>query len=129
MTTSTVSRSRGATILLWTGTVIGATIALSGLGKFTGQFWQPLFASWGYPVWFASVVGAAEILAGICLFVPWLAAYAAVVLGTIMTGAFITLFTHPSKLMGWGATPLFYLVIVTSVGVARWNDRRRVFSS
>jgi len=129
MTSSTTPRNRNATILLWTGTVIGGTIAPSGLGKFVGHFWQPLFASWGYPSWFAGVVGATEIIAGICLFIPRLAAYAAIVLAVIMAGAFVTLYTHPSELMGWGARPLFYLAILAGVGLARWKDRRRLAGS
>ena len=82
--TSSVRRRRVATILLWAGTVVGGSIALSGVGKFTSHFWQPLFVAWGYPVWFASVVGAAEIVAGVSLFIPRLAAYAAMVLAVIM---------------------------------------------
>lgn len=118
------------TILLWTSTAIGgAGIALSGIGKLVGHFWQPLFVSWGYPIWFASVVGVGEVIAGICLFIPRIAAYAAIVLAVIMTGAFVTLLTHPSKRMGWGATPLFYLVIIAGVGVVRWSERRRVLGS
>lgn len=125
MTSPSVGRSRAATILLWIGTVIGGSIALSGVGKFTSHFWQPLFVGWGYPAWFASVVGAAEVVAGVSLFIPRLAAWAASVLALIMGGAFVTLLTHPSDKMGWGATPLFYLVIVGLVGAVRWRDRVR----
>jgi uncharacterized membrane protein YphA (DoxX/SURF4 family) len=113
--------SRSRVGLIYVGTLVaGGSIALSGLGKFTGHFWQPLFLAWGYPLWFCYLIGAAEIVASISLFVAPIATYAGVVLAAIMLGAFYTLVSHPTPQMGWSGRPLIYVAIIGLVIVLRW---------
>lgn len=120
---SFISRSRAG--LINAGTfVAGGSIALSGLGKFTGHFWQPLFAAWGYPSWFCYAIGAAEMVAGVSFFFAGIAMYAGLVLAAIMLGAFYTLVSHPTPLMGWSGRPLIYVAIIGLVIVLRWVARR-----
>jgi uncharacterized membrane protein YphA (DoxX/SURF4 family) len=111
--------------LIHVGTLVaGASIALSGVGKFTGHFWQPLFVAWGYPLWFCYAVGGVEIVAGVCFFVAPIAMYAGLVLGAIMLGAFYTLVSHPTPQMGWSGRPLVYVAIIGLVVVLRWARGR-----
>jgi uncharacterized membrane protein YphA (DoxX/SURF4 family) len=123
-TREVVPRRRVVAVLLWAGTaVVGLGIGVAGAAKFVTGMWQPLFAGWGYPPRFVAVVGAIEILGCVGLFVPRAAFYAAVSLALIMLGAFITLQMHPGGPLGWGATPLFYLVVLGAIAVLRWRER------
>jgi uncharacterized membrane protein YphA (DoxX/SURF4 family) len=53
-------------------------------------FWSAAFARWGYPPWFRILIGGLEVAGGVCLVVPWLASYGAVVLVVVMLGAWGT---------------------------------------
>lgn len=93
---------------------IALGIGVAGVTKFTQpEHWRVLFAGWGYPAWFASVIGAAEVGGAVALFVPPVATYATGLLGVIMLGAFVTLITHPGGPFGWGATPAIYILLLT----------------
>jgi uncharacterized membrane protein YphA (DoxX/SURF4 family) len=119
-----VSRTRAVRLLVWAATiVVGLGVGLAGAAKLVTQVWQPLFADWGYPPWFVAVVGALEVVGGVCLFVPRLAFYAALSLGGIMIAAFVTLRLHPGGALGSGATPLFYTLVLSAIAGARWRDR------
>lgn len=118
--------NRSRTYCIRAGTVIaGGAIALSGVGKFHGNFWQPLFIQWGYSPWFSHIVGAAEIIAGVLFFFSALAPYAGFVLVTIMAGAAYTLRVHPTPVMGSWIRPLVYLSIIIAVCALRLTDPLR----
>jgi uncharacterized membrane protein YphA (DoxX/SURF4 family) len=91
-----------------------------GFAKFGDPSWARSFARWGYPPGFYIVIGAAEMLGGVCLLVPRIASYAAVLLGIIMIGASATHFVHDE--MARVTPPLMYLALVTVVGLARWRS-------
>jgi putative oxidoreductase len=120
---------RTETIFLWLASaVLALGIGLAGLTKFLQPHrWQDLFVSWGYPAWFASVVGIAEVMGAIGLLVPRVAFYAATLLAGIMTAAFLTLLSHPGGPLGRGATPAFYLVLLAAV-VALRRKRKEVIA-
>lgn len=115
-------------VLLWIVTVLeAAMMALAGSSKFTGsgpEVWGGMFEGWGYPAWFALVIGGAEFLFALVLLVPRFASYAATVLIAIMIGALVTVLVHESSL-GPGA-PIANIVALTIIGVPRWGDRWRV---
>jgi putative oxidoreductase len=119
-------KGRLLTIALWIATAIPAFgIGLAGLTKFLQPTrWQSLFAGWGYPPAFATVVGVVEIIGAAGLLVPRFALYAAILLATVMIGALVTLLTHPGGPLGWGATPAFYLVLLTALATARWRRKQ-----
>lgn len=48
------------------------------------------FARWGYPAWFLTAVGWAEIIGAVALCIPIVSGGAALWLGAIMIGAFAT---------------------------------------
>ena len=92
---------------------IAVGIGVAGVTKFTQpERWRALFVGWGYPAWFSSVIGAAEVVGAVALFVPPVATYATGLLGVIMLGAFATLVTHPGGPLGWGATPAIYILLL-----------------
>jgi uncharacterized membrane protein YphA (DoxX/SURF4 family) len=113
-------------ILLWILTVLLALwMVAAGLGKFQNAAeWQQWFVEdWGYPSWFRSFVGVAEIGGGILLLVPRIAPYAAAGLATIMLGALWTITTKPTDLSS--VTPLIGAVLFCIVLAARWPWRSR----
>ena len=101
-----------------------AAMGLAGISKFTAtEMWTGLFTEWGYPIWFALVVGAAEAAgAGLLLF-PKLASYAAGFLIMVMLGALGTLVLNSSDL-GLKA-PALHLIVLAIILQARWARRLR----
>ncbi len=60
----------------------------AGSGKLDdGATWAEVFAEWGYPAWFRTLIGGIEIAGGATLIVPWLAPYGAFVLCVMMASA------------------------------------------
>lgn len=97
-------------ILSWVFVVILALLFLvAGAGKLTGAA-APMFSEWGYPAWFATLIGVAEVAGAIGLLIPKLMRLAVVGLTLIMIGA---AYTHISA--GEGAAvlrPLIFLVFL-----------------
>ena len=108
------------TAALWTVQVLAAlAFIIIGVAKFGDPSWARSFARWGYPPGFYMVIGAAEALGGVCLLVPRIASYAAVLLGVIMIGASTTHLVHHE--MARVTPPLMYLALVSIVGLGRWR--------
>lgn len=67
----------------------------NGYRKFDPDgFWGPAFSRWGYPVWFMFFIGVLEFGGGIAILIPRIAGYGALVLATVMLGAFVTRAIH-----------------------------------
>ena len=116
--------ARVGRVLLWVVTALPALgIGLSGTAKFFSPSWHQLFVGWGYPMWFCYVIGVAEVGGAIALIVPRTAAYGAILLAAVMTGAVVTLQLHPGGNFGRGGTPAVYVVLLAVVGVKRWQER------
>ena len=88
--------SKGKKITLW-----ALSILLAGLFLFAGGFGllhpdtsRSAFAHYGYSPWFATFIGACEVLGAICLLIPRLAGLAAAGLSIIMVGAVYTHVSH-----------------------------------
>ena len=82
--------SKGRTISAWIlVAVLAALFIMAALGKLTGKS-LPMFAGWGYPVWFAYTIGVLEILSAIGLLIPRTTTYAIFGLTAIMLGAAYT---------------------------------------
>ena len=120
MTQQPLGRARS--ILVWALTLLASLgIGLAGLTKFLqAEHWHGLFASWGYPPSFSFFVGAAEVAGALALLVPRVSSFAATLLAMVMLSAAVTLLRHPGGPLGWGMTPLFYLVVLAVVGTYRW---------
>ena len=110
---------------LWLVTVLEALLmGVAGSAKFTGngpEVWGEMFVGWGYPLWFTWVVGGLEVVLAVALLAPRLAAWAALALGAIMTGALATVVIHDSPLGIAG--PIINLVALTLIFAGRWRDR------
>lgn len=66
------------------------------------------FEAWGYSAGFARLTGVLEMLGGLLVLIPGLAAYGAVILCMVMIGA---VYTHLSTGIGSPAFALVYLVM------------------
>ncbi len=68
--------------------LVGLLFLASGVGKLANPAGSAkLFAHFGYPGWFATVIGAVEVLGGVGLIIPRVASVAAGALGVVMLGA------------------------------------------
>ncbi len=71
--------------------VLGLAFIAAGASKLLGpEAAQANFENWGYPGWFALVIGAVELMAGLAVLWYRLTPYAAAVLVGDMIGATIT---------------------------------------
>ena len=124
---SSTERTRGqkaAAAGLWVLIVLELLgMGLAGLSKFQGDGWPRMFEGWGYPAWFASVIGAAEISGVLMLTVRKFSSYAAMLLIFIMLGAIWTVLTNESQL-GPGM-PTIHITILSIILAARWKSRWR----
>jgi len=83
-------------IALWVPTVLMAMLfVMQGIFKLQPNSpWPQMFKNWGFPAGSVLIVGAIELLAGIALLVPRIAAYAAATLALVMLGAAATHLLH-----------------------------------
>jgi len=77
------------------------------------------FVNWGYPAWFAFVVGAGEIFAAIMLLLPRRRFLGAVVLAFILTGAVATHIINHDTLADSISAPV-HLILAGIVALATW---------
>jgi uncharacterized membrane protein YphA (DoxX/SURF4 family) len=116
--------SKGKTIALWV-----VSILLTAMFLFAGapKLLKPdqvkaMFVGYGYPAWFAILIGVSEVLGAIGLLVPRLAALAAAGLSIIMVGAFFTHALH--REYQHSLVPLVLLVLLLAVGYTRFKEAR-----
>ena len=133
MTEATISLSRGkiTAIALWVrGAVPALGVGMSGVGKFfPASHWREYFVDWGFPVWFALVIGAAEVGGAVLSWIPRYAFYGASLLASVMAGAALTLQLHRESQPEWSPrTPITYLVVFAIVAALRWRERARAIT-
>ena len=101
--------------------IIAVLLALgygfAGMGKLTGAA-SEMFAGWGYPAWFALLIGVLELAGALGLLLPKLTRWAALGLAGIMIGA---VFTHVSQ--GEGLQVLRPLIFLFLLATLRWLRR------
>ena len=111
---------------LWLITCLLALVMVGpGLQKFTSPVWQRMFRNWGYPEHFYLVIGAIEVIAGLGLLIPRIAAPSAAVLSVVMIGAAITQMTVGGRN---GVGELVFAALLALVAYARrepWLRRYR----
>jgi putative oxidoreductase len=96
-----------------------------GLQKFTSPVWQRMFRNWGYPEHFYLVIGAIEVIAGLGLLIPKIAAPSAALLSIVMIGAAITQITLGGRS---GVGELVFAALLALIAYARrepWLRRYR----
>jgi putative oxidoreductase len=94
---------------------------LAGSAKFVRPMWARMFDRWGYPDHFYLVIGALEVVAGVALLVPRLAAPAALVLIVIMIGAGLTHALHQE--LQRLPQILVMSVLLGVIAYARWPNK------
>ncbi len=115
---------KGKKIAVWIVSVLLAGLFLfAGLPKLlTPAKVGPMFVQFGFALWFMTFIGVCEVLGGIGLLIPRLAALAAAGLSIIMIGAVITMVTHHQSMQA--ITPLVVLVLLIIVGSMRFKEAR-----
>lgn len=130
-------RSHFKEVLLWFITILVVGLFLmSGLAKLAGMDPLPAnYEKWGYPDWFLYVIGAIEVASALVLIIPRFASLAALSLGGVMVGAFVThLFFGEWSGLGVPAVLFGLLVIIGNArkdpvlemfGERKWSPVRR----
>lgn len=116
--------SKGQKIALWILSILlTAMFLFAGVPKLMnlGQT-KTMFVAYGYPGWFAILIGVSEALGAVGLLVPRLAALAAAGLSIIMVGAFLTHVLHHEY--QHSLVPLVLLVLLVAVGYGRFREGR-----
>lgn len=119
--TAVVPTRRLPHVITWIATLLLALpVFAAGLPKLLGQGgWITAFAHWGYPRWLVPVVGTAEVLGVVLLFVPRFASVGATMIAVIMVGAAVTHAAH-------GETPrVLFTVALCVLAVVVASTRRR----
>lgn len=122
-TTPTGSRTRPATVALWTLQVLLGLVFIVGSGapKLFGEAYAvQIFEDLGTGQWLRVVVGLLEVAGGLGLLVPRLAGLAASCLMALMVGATISQLFFLSE--GFWFTPVILGVLLGVVAWVRWDD-------
>jgi putative oxidoreductase len=100
--------------------LLGFFFVMAGGEKLLGQEAQiDSFFRWGYPLWFLYLIGAIELIGGICLLIPQIRFFAVLVLSVTMVGAFMT-----HLLAGEMAAVPVPLVLLVLLLILAWMMRR-----
>jgi uncharacterized membrane protein YphA (DoxX/SURF4 family) len=114
--------SKGKTIALWVVSVLLAAMFLVAGGPkllYLDKV-KPMFVQYGYPAWFAGLIGSCEVLGAIGLLIPRLAGLAAAGLSIIMIGATYTHVSHQEYTHA--ITPAVLLVLLSAVAYVRFGQ-------
>lgn len=115
--------ARVKTIGLWLLQILLAVVMIGpGFQKFTGPTWERMFRTWGYPDNFYLVIGAIEVVGGLCLLVPRTAAYGAAALVPVMLGAAFTQILRGGRN---GVGEFVFAALLALVAIVRWRRMRR----
>jgi len=108
-----MAASRAKTTSSWVLVgLLAAGFFVAALGKFTGSA-TPMFESWGYAPWFATLIGVLELAGAIGLLIPRLTRCAIVGLLVIMLGA---AYTHVANADGAQVlSPFIFLGLLWTV--------------
>ena len=97
--------------------LFAAAFIMSSLGKLTGTA-TGMFANWGYPAWFATLIGILELAGAVGLLIPKTTRFAVFGLTVIMLGA---AFTHLSN--NEGVQVVRPLIFMVALWVVWWLRR------
>ncbi|WP_168210458.1 DoxX family protein [Persicimonas caeni] len=115
------------TVGVWALTMLTSALFIAAaVPKLGGgySFFAERFQEWGYPGWFETGVGIAEVVSAIFLIIPTTAFYAAGVLAVIMLGA---IYTHVA--LGVAAYAVLPAVMLCAVAIIGWVRRPQRFRS
>jgi putative oxidoreductase len=112
---------------IWLVTLLLALVSVRvGIFKFAqAATWDRMLARWGYPTWVRPIIGGVEVVSGLLVLAPPLAAFGAIGMGAMMVGAIGTHVVHGE--LDRVAPPLVLLTLSAIVFAARrpvWLRRR-----
>jgi putative oxidoreductase len=84
--------------------------------------WEERFAAWGYPVWFVPLVGSAEVLGVIGLWIPRLSRYAIVLLAVVLLEASYANLSHPPLVQA--VRPAVFLTLLLGLYITQRGSAR-----
>jgi putative oxidoreductase len=115
---------KGKTVVLWVLQVPMAAVFLAvGCSKLVGSApMVELFKTIGVGQWFRYVTGGLEVIGGIVLLIPGMAAFGAALLACIMAGAILT---HLTVLHTGPTGPVVLLAVLAIILWGRWNQIAR----
>ncbi len=100
--------TRIRTIVGWVlAILLAAAYAMSAIGKLTGAATE-MFAGWGYPAWFATLIGGIELVGAAGLLIPKTRRWAVLGLTVVMLGAAYTHLSNNEAVQV--SRPLIFLV-------------------
>lgn len=108
-----MSAARARTVIGWILVVLLAlAYGAAALGKLTGAATE-MFAGWGYPAWFATLIGVLELAGALGLLIPKTTRWAILGLTVIMLGA---AYTHLANGEGMQVLrPVIFLAVLWAV--------------
>ncbi len=118
--TTTSSKRRALTVVLWTLQIVSAALFLfSGTLKLSGApMMVQMFDAIGLGQWFRYFTGGLEVISAVLLLVPSLARFGALAMAVTMVGAILT---HLFIIGGNPAVPVALLAATTTIA---WVRRR-----
>jgi putative oxidoreductase len=115
------------TVIGWALSVILALAFLaSAVAKLTGVA-TPMFAHWGYPPWFAKLIGVLELAGAVGLLIPKATRYAILGLTVLMLGAGYTHLTNQEGIQV--LRPVIFLAVLWIVWWLRVMPRNGAAAS
>lgn len=116
-----MSSAKARRVASWVlAALLAAAYLLSALGKLTGAATE-MFAGWGYPAWFATLIGVLELAGAIGLLVPRTTRWAVLGLSGLMLGA---AYTHLANAEGLEVLrPLLFLALLWTLWWLRGRQR------
>lgn len=118
--------SKGKTIALWVVSCLVSALFLfaGGTKLLMPAQTRAAFATFGYSAWFATFIGVCELLGGLGLLIPRLAALASACLSIIMLGAVYTVASHRQYLQA--AMPVVVFILLVCICSLRIRAPRAV---
>lgn len=108
-----MAQSLGRTITGWILVgLLALGFSMAALGKLSGAA-VPMFEGWGYPPWFATLIGVLELAGAIGLLVPKTTRYAVLGLTVVMLGAASTHLINDE--VGQVLRPTLFLALLWTV--------------
>ncbi len=121
MDSSTAVGSKILGVLLWVAILLElVTLGGAGVAKFSSPTWPEMFIGFGYPGWWALVIGVLEVGGALALLIARTRAWSAILLMAIMVGALFTVLTNESRL--GTLQPVIHL---GALGFILWRSRIR----
>ena len=109
--------------------VLRVLLSLGFLAAAVGKFipksgWEARFVVWGYPTWFAPIVGAIEVLGVIGLWIPRTSQPSMLLLAGVMLEASYASLSHPPIVQA--IRPAAFMVLLLGLSITQRRPLRSI---